>query len=76
MNNPLITLHIHSDGEEVHQLDINPTPYIPRIGEKIRLKIHDIPKPFYKKKGIVTQVSYALDDADLLEVHIAVEVLM
>ena len=76
MNNPSITLHIHSDGEKVHQVHINPTPYIPRIGEKFRLKIYDILQPFYKKRGIVTQVSYALDNADLQEVHITVEVLM
>lgn len=70
----LIKIYVLDGDEEIYAQKIKPVKHLPRIGEMIRLKFGRLPQEYYKKMGVVTNVSYGFLDETMQEINITVQV--
>ena len=73
-NSTIITIYVLDGDKEIYAQKIKPVKHLPRIGEQIRLKFGRLPQEYYKKMGVVTNVSYAFMNERLEEIRITVQV--
>lgn len=70
----LIKIYVLDGDKEIYAQRLKPIKHLPRIGESIRLKFGELPQEYYKKMGVVTNVSYGFMDETMEEIRITVQV--